>query len=255
MFIFSNLLNAMAIIIHYALQIYMWLIVARAVISWVSPDPYNPIVNFLYQATEPVLYRVRRLLPFGRVGGNRYYADYRIYYNHLSRQFSGWDPPGNCHKAAITMVDEKILFDDEDSPVQTLKISPTDIIQKEFSVRFRGYDINQVDNFLEELAKELNQVLEENTHLKEAAHALQQELTAYREKEKKLYDALAAAKQIGGDMQENARKRSVADYLRCPARCGQGHCRGTAAVCGPAAGDKRHDAEAGAVRNLPQITS
>jgi len=68
MFIFFNLLNAIAIIIHYALQIYMWLIVARAVISWVSPDPYNPIVNFLYQATEPVLYRVRRLLPFGRMG-------------------------------------------------------------------------------------------------------------------------------------------------------------------------------------------
>ena len=106
------------------------------------------------------------------------------------------------------MVDEKILFDDEDSPVQALKVSPTDIIQKEFSVRFRGYDINQVDNFLEELAKELNQALEENTHLIEAARALQQELTEYRENEKTLYDALAAAKQIGGAMQDNARKEA-----------------------------------------------
>ena len=106
------------------------------------------------------------------------------------------------------MVDEKILFDDEDLPIQTLKISPTDIIQKEFSVHFRGYDINQVDNFLEELAKELNQVLEENTQLKEAAHSLQQELTEYRENEKTLYDALAAAKQIGGAMQENARNEA-----------------------------------------------
>ena len=69
------------------------------------------------------------------------------------------------------MVDEKILFDDEDSPIQALKVSPTDIIQKEFSVRFRGYDINQVDNFLEELAKELNQALEENTHLIEACRS------------------------------------------------------------------------------------
>jgi YggT family protein len=65
MFIFANLLNAIAIIIHYVLQIYMWLVIARAVISWVNPDPYNPIVSFLYQATEPVLYRIRRLLPFG----------------------------------------------------------------------------------------------------------------------------------------------------------------------------------------------
>jgi YggT family protein len=68
MFVFANLLGAIAVIIHYVLNIYMWLIVARAVISWVSPDPYNPIVNFLYQATEPVLYRVRRYIPFWRMG-------------------------------------------------------------------------------------------------------------------------------------------------------------------------------------------
>jgi YggT family protein len=64
MFIIVNLLDAIAIIIHYVLTIYMWMIIIRAVISWVNPDPYNPIVNFLYQATEPVLYRVRRYLPF-----------------------------------------------------------------------------------------------------------------------------------------------------------------------------------------------
>jgi YggT family protein len=68
MFVFANLLNALAIIIHYALNVYMWLIVARAVLSWVNPDPYNPIVNFLYQATEPVLYRVKRYIPFWQLG-------------------------------------------------------------------------------------------------------------------------------------------------------------------------------------------
>ena len=64
MFIIVNLLNALATIIHFILTIYMWLIIIRAVISWVNPDPYNPIVNFLYQVTEPVLYRIRRYLPF-----------------------------------------------------------------------------------------------------------------------------------------------------------------------------------------------
>jgi len=64
MFIIVNFLNALATIIHYILTIYMWLIIIRAVISWVNPDPYNPIVNFLYQITEPVLYRIRRYLPF-----------------------------------------------------------------------------------------------------------------------------------------------------------------------------------------------
>ena len=46
-----------------ALDIYIYIIIGRAIISWVNADPYNPIVRFLYKATEPVLYRVRRILP------------------------------------------------------------------------------------------------------------------------------------------------------------------------------------------------
>ncbi len=46
----------------------MWIIVARAIISWVSPNPYNPIVNFLYMATEPVLRYARRIIP--PIGGS-----------------------------------------------------------------------------------------------------------------------------------------------------------------------------------------
>ncbi len=68
MFIISNFLQAVAVILHYGLTIYMWLVIARAVISWVNPDPYNPIVRFLYQTTEPVLYQVRRYLPLPQVG-------------------------------------------------------------------------------------------------------------------------------------------------------------------------------------------
>lgn len=63
MFILSNFLVAVAKILNIGLTIYMWIIIARAVISWVSPDPYNPIVRFLNNVTEPVLYRVRRLIP------------------------------------------------------------------------------------------------------------------------------------------------------------------------------------------------
>ena len=65
MFILSNLLAAIAQILNIVLTLYMWILIARAVISWVSPDPYNPIVRFLYTVTEPVLYRVRRRLPLG----------------------------------------------------------------------------------------------------------------------------------------------------------------------------------------------
>jgi|SRR5688572_11765349 len=63
MFVFSNLLTALAAVIGTLLTVYTWILIARAVISWVNPDPYNPIVRFLYNVTEPVLYRVRRLVP------------------------------------------------------------------------------------------------------------------------------------------------------------------------------------------------
>jgi YggT family protein len=63
MFIVANFLVAIAKILNYALYIYMWIIIARAVISWVNPDPYNTIVRFLYATTEPVLYNIRRRLP------------------------------------------------------------------------------------------------------------------------------------------------------------------------------------------------
>ena len=64
MLVFGNFLYALAIVVEYALQIYLWVIIARAVLSWVSPDPYNPIVRFIHNITEPVLSRVRRTLPF-----------------------------------------------------------------------------------------------------------------------------------------------------------------------------------------------
>lgn len=63
MFIFSNLLLAVASVLNILLSIYMWILIIRALISWVNPDPYNPIVRFLHAATDPLLYRVRRALP------------------------------------------------------------------------------------------------------------------------------------------------------------------------------------------------
>lgn len=63
MFVLSNLLLAIAQVLDLVLTLYMWIVIARAVISWVSPDPHNPIVRFLYSATEPVLFRLRRSLP------------------------------------------------------------------------------------------------------------------------------------------------------------------------------------------------
>ena len=63
MFIIGNFLMAVAIILRYVLTFYMWIIIARAILSWVNPDPYNPIVRFIHNVTEPVLYRIREKIP------------------------------------------------------------------------------------------------------------------------------------------------------------------------------------------------
>jgi YggT family protein len=63
MFVVGNLLEAVALVVEYVLQIYSWIVIARVVISWVNADPYNPIVRAIYSVTEPVLYRIRRALP------------------------------------------------------------------------------------------------------------------------------------------------------------------------------------------------
>ncbi|MGD9015135.1 MAG: YggT family protein [Candidatus Omnitrophota bacterium] len=63
MFILSNFLVALAKIVDILLTIMYWLILIRALISWVNPDPHNPIVQFLYKTTEPILYPIRKLLP------------------------------------------------------------------------------------------------------------------------------------------------------------------------------------------------
>jgi len=55
-------------LVSLAIVIYIYIIIARALISWVSPDPYNPVVRFLYRATEPVLRPVRERLPTSQMG-------------------------------------------------------------------------------------------------------------------------------------------------------------------------------------------
>ncbi|MFZ3116411.1 MAG: YggT family protein [Syntrophales bacterium] len=68
MFIVENFVIALVKLVDMGLSLYMWIIVARALISWVNPDPYNPIVQFLYRATEPAMAVVRRWLPLRGLG-------------------------------------------------------------------------------------------------------------------------------------------------------------------------------------------
>lgn len=66
MVLFANILLALAKIVELAdglLTLYKYVLLASVIISWVNADPYNPIVNFIYRITEPLLRRIRRHMP------------------------------------------------------------------------------------------------------------------------------------------------------------------------------------------------
>lgn len=69
MFVVANIVVGIAKILDAILNLYFWVIIASAVLSWVNPDPYNPVVRIVRNLTEPVFYRVRKWLPFTYVGG------------------------------------------------------------------------------------------------------------------------------------------------------------------------------------------
>jgi len=64
MFVFGELLISIATILDYLLEFYKWVVIIAALLSWVNPDPYNPIVRFLYSVTEPVFRPIRRLIGY-----------------------------------------------------------------------------------------------------------------------------------------------------------------------------------------------
>ena len=63
MFILGDFFSALAYVVNVILTVMVCLIFVRALLSWVNPDPFNPIVQFLQRTTDPVLEPIRRLLP------------------------------------------------------------------------------------------------------------------------------------------------------------------------------------------------
>ena len=102
MFLVANLIEALAKILDVALSLYTWVIIIRALLSWVNPDPYNVIVQFLYRATEPVLRPVRRWIPLRNFGIDL--SPVIVYTgDHVSTIFPGPEPDPACIQAPVLM--------------------------------------------------------------------------------------------------------------------------------------------------------
>lgn len=63
MFVLANLFETLARLVDIVLTVYIWIVIVRALVSWVGADPYNPIVTFLRRVTDPVLFQIRRFVP------------------------------------------------------------------------------------------------------------------------------------------------------------------------------------------------
>ncbi len=68
MIVVNNFIFALATVLGYILDLYIWIVIIRTLITWVNPDPRNPVVQFLASVVDPVTIRIRRALPFLRMG-------------------------------------------------------------------------------------------------------------------------------------------------------------------------------------------
>ena len=72
MFVAGNVFTALASVLHMLLQAYIWVVIIRSLISWVNPDPWNPIVQMLNRLTDPLLEPIRRkmfrMMGYGGMG-------------------------------------------------------------------------------------------------------------------------------------------------------------------------------------------
>ncbi len=93
-----------------------------------------------------------------------------------------------------------------------MSITPTDIQNKEFERAFRGYEIEDVDDFLDQIAKDLEQLISENSELKEQVHQLQEKNTNYQKLEDTMHNAIVVAQGTADDVKQNAKRE--ADLIR-----------------------------------------
>jgi YggT family protein len=63
MFVFGNFVTGIAYVVDTLLNIYFWIILIRAVLSWIQPNPYNPLVRTVYKLVDPVTYKISRIIP------------------------------------------------------------------------------------------------------------------------------------------------------------------------------------------------
>jgi cell division initiation protein len=113
---------------------------------------------------------------------------------------------GSGRQAGFPILPEETGWGDQKRRKGLMKISPLDIQQQKFRVRFRGFDMVEVDNFLDLLANEFEELIRENNHLREEDSRKMARIQELDSAEKELRNALVSVQKITEEIRENARK-------------------------------------------------
>jgi cell division initiation protein len=90
-----------------------------------------------------------------------------------------------------------------------VRITPMDIRQQQFTVRmFRGFDVQEVDTFLDDLAADYETLLKENALLKEQLQALEERMRGFEDRERVLQETLVSTQKVVEEMKEGARREA-----------------------------------------------
>jgi len=89
-----------------------------------------------------------------------------------------------------------------------MRITPLDIQQKQFSTRFRGFDMEEVDSFLELIREEMEELLRDNANLREESRRYEKQLKEYKSIETTLKDTLISTQQMVEEYRSNAKKEA-----------------------------------------------
>ena len=188
MLLLANVLMGLGQVLYWVLNVYWWILIARAVVSWVSADPRNPIVSFLYAATEPPLRLIRRRLPT-----NLRYFPLDIAFLVLLGLviFAQYGLVQTLLDYAAVLRRESLRRHSEAE--EAVKLTPMDVQRQGFARRLRGLDPDEVRTFLSLVAEEMA--------------ALQRERDEFEQQAKRLESPGGRAPRARDDPQEHAAQR------------------------------------------------
>jgi cell division initiation protein len=170
------------------LNIYIWIVIAAA-IPWISQNLYNPIVAAA-PLTEPVLAPLA--VPAAL-------EDVRPISPMIAILLIQWAVNPCCGRSWARRNEET-----------TVRSTPMDIRQQQFTVKmFRGFDTQEVDTFLEDLAADYEALLKENSLLKEQLQALEERTRGLEEREKVLQETLVTTQRLVEEMKDQARREAT----------------------------------------------